>query len=184
MGLATHQTGTGGLAAANEHQASPGRPHRSTALALPIDGAIEHRRWANVMAADHALLRQLAESFERAATPARRAELMQLALDFHEMHVRFESGWMQIPALEPARMALEDLAEQIEATAPASHLYRARGLAWKAHLVSLMRKEESHHSRTRPAASASWPTRFLEWRMALVARVKAALPAEPAQFAA
>lgn len=113
----------------------------------------EHRHWVNVIARDHALLRLLLERFERAEQPHERVMLLRLALDFHGMHSVFESGWMQIPALRLAHLALDDLAEQIECTPPISALHRARGLHWKEHLFNLMRKEEIYHREISPKSN-------------------------------
>jgi len=108
--------------------------------------------------------------------------LLRLALDFHEMHSVFESGWMQIPALNPARVTLDDLAEQIERTAPGSALYRARGLFWKKHLVDLMGREEICHRENTPRCGPLPPCSadFLGWRMSLSSKMRAVLNMETA----
>ena len=127
------------------------------------------------MARDHALLRRLTERFEHAEQAHERIPLLQLALDFHEMHTLFEARWMPLPELAPARAILEDLAEQIECTVPASALHRARGLIWIEHLIGLMGKEETCHREQLPRSGpiTPWSPEFLGWRTALISATRA-----------
>ncbi len=159
---------------------TPATRFRSGALSQGPDKRVENQCWANVLAQDHALLRLLVGRFERAEQPRECATLLRLALDFHEMHSVFESGWVQIPALDRARVALDDLAEQIERTSPISGLHRARGLTWKEHLIDLMPREEICHREKSPRSGPllAWPEDLLGWRRSLDSEVRAVLEVE------
>jgi hypothetical protein len=152
---------------------------RSRVRAQDPDKRLVNQSWAKVMAQDHALLRLLLERFEQTEQARERAMLLRLGLDFHEMHAVFESAWVQIPALGPARAALDDLAEQIECTALASKLHRARGLSWKSHLIGLMQQEEIYHREKQPRSGAfiDWSEDFLRWRVSLGSEIRSALNA-------
>ena len=166
-----------GLTASTLHP----RPRIRTA-AQGSAGKSGHNGWARVMARDHALLRLLLARFEQAEQPRERVTLMRLALDFHDMHSVFESGWMQIPALDQARLALDGLAEHIERTAPISALHRARGLHWKGHLIDLMRKEELVNREPPPGSGPlfPWSNDLLRWRMSLGSEMRSVLKVDAA----
>jgi hypothetical protein len=153
---------------------------RTWAAAQEAARRFEHHRWADMMARDHALLRLLLERFEQAEQPRAGVMLLRLALDFHDMHSVFELNWMKIPALGLARLALDDLAEQIECTAPLSALHRARGLHWKGHLIHLMRKEEVVHREIMPKSGlgSPWSEDLMRWRMSLGFEMRSVLTAE------
>jgi len=153
---------------------------RSKLPAVDLDHQLEHRRWSNVMAQDHRLLRQLLERLELVEQSRQRAMLVALALDFHEMHSAFEAEWVRIAELEPARNVLDDLAEKIGHASHRSARFSALVVSWKARLIVLMQQEEIIHLQKTPGPSpvGPWSTDMLDWRISLCSEIRASLVTE------
>ena len=153
---------------------------RRVTSSLASDQELEHQRWANVMAQDHSLLRQVLERFDGVDGTRQRTMLVRVALDFHEMHTAFEAVWMSIAELAPARIILDDLAEVIGNIAPTSARYWSLALSWRTHLIALMRQEHFVHARKLSPLTpfAPWSMDVLEWRVSLCAEMRATLKME------
>ena len=139
---------------------------------------IERRRWENIIQRDHELLRQLVAGFERATDARERALLLHLAMEFQEVHARFERGCNAIPELEPDRLELDQLGEQVARQEPNTPTWRAAAGAWTAQLKVLIEREDrvrSHGAGLEPPSDAAWPPDMLECRLSLIAQAMEAL---------
>lgn len=141
---------------------------------MKSDDQLEYRRWAKVMVQDHALLRQLLWRFEQAGTPAERAALFRLSLEWHSAHRDFERFWQQIEDLAPDYLELDLMAADLGALKPGSSFWESVARKWSAGVITVMDQEEAHyacHSRLgRPVSE--WPSAVLETRVSLIVEVQ------------
>jgi hypothetical protein len=91
---------------------------------------------------DHECLRRLLRSFEAAASPMQRRDVLRLAIDLFDTHTQLEHA---LPGASDVRdlALLFDLIELIEMTDPASKLYIARGMEFKIRLEAHLNEEDA-----------------------------------------
>lgn len=141
---------------------------------MKSDDQLEYRRWAKVMVQDHALLRQLLGRLGQAGTPAERAALFRLSLEWHRAHRDFERFWQQIEDLGPDYLELELMAADLRALEPGSSFWESVARKWSAGVITVMDQEEAHYACQRRLVRPmiKWPTGVLETRVSLVAEVQ------------